>query len=215
LHTLSSSLFFIPPFSAFYCTHHNFASMPSPLEFDVHLAQVLERIGEVARALRWKQAVEEGLSPLQIRIMGFLVEHADEGIGVGRLAEELMVSKPTISDSVKLLADHKFIVRKPDKTDARAHALHLTTAGKKHAMAGTPLDAAVAGLMPKDKEALLVGLMGVLESLFRKEAVQVQRMCFTCAHYKGDRDTKHRCLLLEKSLKVAELRTDCAEHEVV
>ena len=188
--------------------------MSSTPELDAHLAQVLERIGEVARALRWKQAVEEGLSPLQIRIMGFLVEHAYEGIGVGRLAEELMVSKPTISDSVKLLADRKFLVRKPDKTDARAHALHLTAAGKKHTTAGTPMDAAVAGLTPKDKEALLVGLMAVLESLFRKEAVQVQRMCFTCRYYHGDRDSMHRCLLLEKSLKVAELRTDCAEHEV-
>ena len=104
--------------------------MSSTPELDAHLAQVLERIGEVARALRWKQAVEEGLSPLQIRIMGFLADHADESIGVARLAEELLVSKPTISDSVKLLADRKFLIRKPDKSDARSHALQLTGAGR-------------------------------------------------------------------------------------
>ncbi|HQV39651.1 MAG: MarR family transcriptional regulator [Flavobacteriales bacterium] len=189
--------------------------MSSTPELDAHLAQVLERIGEVARALRWKQAVEEGLSPLQIRIMGFLADHADESIGVARLAEELLVSKPTISDSVKLLADRKFLIRKPDKSDARSHALQLTAAGRRHVSAGTPMDTAVAELSLEHKEALLTGLMGVLESLFRKEAVHVQRMCFTCKYYRGDRSVEHRCLLLEKSLPVAELRTDCAEHEVV
>ncbi|MBZ0205054.1 MAG: MarR family transcriptional regulator [Flavobacteriales bacterium] len=188
--------------------------MSSPSELDAHLAQVLERIGEVGRALRWKQAVEEGLSPLQIRILGFLADHAGEGVGVARLAEELLVSKPTISDSVKLLADRKFVVRKPDKNDARSHALHLTSLGKRHVTAGTPMDAAVAELLPEHKEVLLLGLMAVLESLFRKESVQMQRMCFTCKHYEGDRKGKHHCLLLEKTMQVAELRTDCAEHEV-
>lgn len=189
--------------------------MQATPELDAHLAQALERIGEVARALRWKQAVEEGLSPLQIRILGFLAHHPAEGIGVARLADELMVSKPTISDSVRLLADRKFVVRKPDKHDARSHALHLTAAAKRHVTAGTPLDDAVAELSPGHKEALLTGLMGVLESLFRKDAVHVQRMCFTCKYYQGDRTVEHRCLLLERSLPVAELRTDCAEHEAV
>jgi len=181
---------------------------------DAHLAQVLERIGEVARALRWKQAVDADLSPLQIRILGFLGDHEVEGVGVARLAEELQVSKPTISDSVNLLSDRKLLVRKADKHDARSHALQLTASGRKHASVDTPLKDAVAALSQEQKEHLLLGLMGVLGSLFRSEEVQVQRMCFTCAHYEGDRKTKHRCLLLEKTLKVAELRTDCVEHEL-
>lgn len=188
--------------------------MSNTAPLDAHLAQVLERIGEVARALRWKQAVEEGLSPLQIRIMGFLADHADEGIGVARLAGELMVSKATISDSVKLLADQKFVVRKPDKSDARSHALHLTAAGKRHISSGTPLDVAIAELGQERKEALLLGLMGVLELLFRTDALNVQRLCFTCTHYRGDRKKEHGCALFDTDLRVAELRTDCGEHVV-
>ena len=181
---------------------------------DAHLAQVLERIGEVTRALRWEQAVDVGLSPLQLRILGFLVSHADEGVGVARLAAELQVSRPTISDSVNLLAERKLVVRKADKNDGRSHALVLTAAGRKHAMIATPMNDAIAQLDAPRKEALLLGLMSVLESLFRSEEVQVQRMCFTCAHYEGDRKAKHKCLLLEKRLSVAELRTDCVEHEL-
>ncbi|MGV9013512.1 MAG: MarR family winged helix-turn-helix transcriptional regulator [Flavobacteriales bacterium] len=188
--------------------------MPATTPLDAHLAQVLERIGEVTRALRWKQAVEEGSSPLQIRIMGFLADHADEGIGVARLAGELMVSKATISDSVKLLADRKFVIRKPDKSDARSHALHLTAAGKRHISSGSPLDSAIAALGQERKEALLVGLMGVLESLFLKDSLNVQRLCFTCKHYTGDRKKQHGCALLEMDLRVADLRTDCGKHVV-
>lgn len=181
---------------------------------DAHVAQVLERIGEIARSLRWKQAVDSGLSPLQIRILEFLADHRSERTGVARLADELQMSRPTISDSVKLLDERGLLVRKVDRTDGRSHALVLTAAGRKNAASSTPLNDAMARMDKATKEALLLGLMGVLESLFRSEEVQVQRMCFTCAHYAGDRRTKHRCLLLEKSLKVAELRTDCGEHEL-
>ena len=181
---------------------------------DAHLAQVLERIGEVARALRWKQAVDADLSPLQIRILGFLGDHSGEGVGVARLAMELQVSRPTISDSVNLLAERKLVLRKADKSDGRSHALVLTAAGRKNAASAAPMNDALADLDGSRKEALLLGLMSLLEQLFRSGEVQVQRMCFTCAHYRGDRKTKHRCLLLEKTLKVAELRTDCVEHEL-
>jgi len=183
-------------------------------ELDAHLAQVLERIGEIARAHRWKQAVDHGLSPLQIRIMGFLLAHTGEGVGVARLADELQVSKPTISDSVKLLNDRKYLIRKADKNDARSHALALTAAGRKYTTMTTPLNDALAQMNGPSKEALLLGLMGVLENLFRAEEVHVQRMCFTCVHYNGDRKRKHRCQLLERTMTITELRTDCAEHEL-
>ncbi|MBK9177429.1 MAG: MarR family transcriptional regulator [Flavobacteriales bacterium] len=67
---------------------------------NAHLARLLERIAEVSRALRWRQATSAGLSPLQIRILGFVSEHPGESVGVARLAEELQVTRPTVSDSV-------------------------------------------------------------------------------------------------------------------
>lgn len=113
-------------------------------ELDTHVAQVLERIGEITRSLRWKQAVGSGLSPLQIRILGFLNDHKGAVIGVARPAEELQVSKPTISDSVKLLAERKLLMRKADKSDGRSHALVMTAGGMKYSSAATPLNNALA-----------------------------------------------------------------------
>lgn len=141
-------------------------------------------------------------------------DHAGEQVGVARLADELQVSKPTISDSVKLLVERKRLKRVSDKADARAHTLKTTAAGNKELATNSPLDRAVAKISTTGKEAMLLGLLGVLEGLFNAGDMNVQRMCWTCKHYQGDRNGKHRCMLLRKDLSVVELRTDCAEHEL-
>ena len=184
------------------------------MEMDLHLAQLLERVGEVGRALRWKRAAESDLSPLQLRILGFIHDHPNETVGVARLADELQVSRPTISDSVKVLADRNLLLRKADKHDGRSHALKLSAKGKKRAADASPLVDSVAGLSAASKEAMLLSLLGILENLFRSGDLHVQRMCWTCVHYDGDRMDQHRCRLLEKTLAIVELRTDCPEHRL-
>ena len=71
----------------------------------------------------------------------------------------------------------------------------------------------VAALPGPRKDMLLLAAMQLLEALVQSGHVQVQRMCWTCKHYRGDRDTLHHCALLKKDLVVQELRTDCSEHE--
>jgi DNA-binding MarR family transcriptional regulator len=187
---------------------------PSDAPLNAHLERLLERIGEVSRAMRWQEATGSGLSPLQLRILGFVSDHAGQSVGVARLSEELQVTKPTVSDSVKLLVDRGLLVRKPDPLDGRGHTLRLTAAGRKHLPAAEPFAAALATLPRQERETLLLALMRLLEALLSSGEVQVQRMCWTCAHYSGDRQGKHHCLLLRKDLAVAELRTDCPEHEL-
>lgn len=186
-----------------------------PIEgpLNAHLARLLERIGEVARALRWQQATGAGLSPLQIRILGFVCDHPGEPVGVARLADELQVTRPTVSDSVALLVERGLLLRKPDPNDGRSHTLRLTSAGRRWLPAGGPFTEALATLPLHERETLLLALMRLLASLLETGDVQVQRMCWTCTHYRGDRKDRHHCQLLGTDLAVAELRTDCSEHE--
>lgn len=184
----------------------------STREYERHLATVLERIGEVSRALRWRQAVEAELSPLQVRIMGFIAQHADAPIGVARLADELQLSRPTISDSVRSLVEKGLLLRRADPKDGRSHALQLSAKARRTLDDGSPLDSAMAALSASTKDGLLLALMQVLHQLSNEGKVQVQRMCWTCVHYDGDREASHRCLLLKKTLDVRDLRTDCPEH---
>lgn len=182
---------------------------------NAHLTRLLERIGEVSRAMRWEEATGSGLSPLQLRILGFVADHARQSVGVARLADELQVTRPTVSDSVKLLVDRGLLARKPDPHDGRSHTLRLTAAGRKHLPAAEPFAAALATLPVRERETMLLALMRLLEALLSSGDVQVQRMCWTCTHYRGDRQGKHHCMLLRKDLSLVELRTDCPEHEPV
>lgn len=184
------------------------------LPLDQHLAMVLERIGEVSRALRLREAVEAEISPLQLRIMGFIADHPDTTVGVARLADELQFTRPTISESVRLLVEKGVLLRLADPADGRSHALRLSAKAMRHMSGSSPLDEAVAALSTSSKEALLLALMQVLQQLADSRKLLVQRMCWTCVHYDGDRKEHHRCLLLKKKLKIRELRTDCAEHVV-
>lgn len=181
--------------------------------YDRHLASVLERIGEVSRAQRMRQSANGGLSPLQLRILAFVAEHPDSPIGVARLADELQIGRPTISESVRLLVEKGLLLRRADPADKRGHILRLSSKAARRMDDGSPLDDALAELPTSSKDALLLGLMQVLHQLAGSGKVQVQRMCFTCAHYAGDCNGQHRCLLLKKTLRVRELRSDCAEHE--
>jgi len=186
---------------------------PTPL--DHHIASVLERIGEVARADQWKKATASNLTPLQARLMGFVADHASELCGVARLASELQVSRSTVSDRVRVLVERGLMKRVADRTDARSHSLCLTDQGRKAigpVVSFTALDRSIAALKKGDKETLLLGLMNVLRLLFRDGSLEVQRMCWTCTHYRGDRRTTHRCALMDLVLKPKDLRTDCPEH---
>ncbi|MBV6404278.1 MAG: winged helix-turn-helix transcriptional regulator [Flavobacteriales bacterium] len=180
---------------------------------DAHLSRLLERIGEVARSLRWQQATDAGLSPLQLRILGFVSDHPGGPVGVARLAQELQVTRPTVSDSVALLVERGLLVRRPDPHDGRSHALRLTAAGRRWLPAADPMERALETLPTRERETLLLALMRVLQALLDRGDVRVQRMCWSCAHYRGDRQGRHHCRLLRRDLGVAELRSDCPDHE--
>lgn len=187
-------------------------STPNDNVLDRHVAAVLERIGEVARAQRWRQAVGVELTPLQLRIVSFVADHPEQAVGVARLADELQLSRPTISDSVGLLVSKGLLIRRPDPEDGRSHQLKLSAKARRTVQDGSPLDGAMSALNARTKEGLLMALMHVLHQLDSEGKLLVQRMCWTCVHYEGDRTSRHRCLLLKKSLAVRDLRTDCAEH---
>lgn len=184
---------------------------------DAHIAKMLERIGEVALALRRGKGMAQDLSALQLRVLGFVADRGTEPVGVALLADALQISRPTASDSVRVLVERGFLLRRPDPVDGRSHALRLTATGRKAAATAkaTPLQHALELLPQTVKEGTLIALMRVLEALVHSGDLRVQRLCFTCKHYQGDKRSKHRCLLMRADMTVAELRTDCPDHAAV
>ena len=91
----------------------------------------LERISEVFRALLWQHAKTIGLSPIQIQLLIFIAYHKQELCNVSHLAKEFNVTKPTISDAVKVLYAKELVQKEYSITDSRSYVILLTANGTK------------------------------------------------------------------------------------
>jgi DNA-binding MarR family transcriptional regulator len=187
---------------------------------DSRVIAALERISQAFRVLLWNESKEHSLSPIQLQILIFLLHHSEEKRKVSYLADEFNMTKATISDSVKVLEQKKYIRKASEPHDTRSYIMHLTVKGKevakRTALFTNEILVPVAKLHADDKENLLVILMGLIQHLNKSGVITIQRMCKTCAHYTAAKGNQpHFCKLLNKDLAESELRLDCPEHEIV
>lgn len=188
---------------------------------DSKIVASLERLNQAFRVLLWEQAQQHGLSPIQIQILVFLLNH-DTSLGrVGHLAREFGMTAATVSDAVTALEDKKLLARIVSRQDRRIVNLRLTPAGKKlsNKLSGwaDSIRDAVTALPQREQIAALKVMLKLIESLQHAEVVTVARMCTTCKFFGKNvhpgSPAPHYCKLLNKPLAVAELRVDCAEYE--
>ncbi|GAB3279864.1 hypothetical protein GCM10027347_54750 [Larkinella harenae] len=182
---------------------------------DAKIVAGLERVGEVFRVLLWQQSRETGLSPIQIQLLLFLASHDATKGKVGYLASEFNLTKPTISDAVKILVQKDLLERMTDPVDSRSHSLRLTPAGQRivDQTGGFAhvLSQLVGQLEGGQKTALYESLFALIHGLHQRGLIAVQRMCKTCMHYQYDGQI-HYCGLLQIPLEADLLRLDCPEH---
>ncbi len=67
----------------------------------------LEKISEAFRSMIWEYAKMKNLSPIQIQILIFLKNHEAALCNVSHLAKEFNLTKPTISDAIKVFTEKK------------------------------------------------------------------------------------------------------------
>lgn len=186
---------------------------------DSRIVAALERISEAFRVLLWNESKTFSLSPIQIQILIFLYTHSEEKRKVSYLAEEFNLTKPTISDAVKTLEEKSLIRKKTNSADSRSHCIGLTKKGKeiaeKTSLFTTELEKPIAQLNPDDKGNLLLSLINIIHHLTNARVITIQRMCLNCIYYRKDENQQqHFCALLNKRLKVSDLRIDCPEHSL-
>jgi DNA-binding MarR family transcriptional regulator len=135
---------------------------------------------------------------------------------VSYLAQEFNMTKATVSDSVKLLLQKGLIQKFEDPIDTRSYIIRLTTIGKQTAEKSANFSFAIEkplnSLTKEQKEVMLSGLLSLIHELNKAGIITIQRMCFTCSHYRIE-NGKHYCKLLETTLTTTDLRADCPEHE--
>jgi len=187
------------------------------LPSEEHILNGLERIAEVLKSQRWEQGKEHGLSPIQIQILLFVANHQTDLCNVSQLAWEFQVTKPTISDAVRVLVQKSLLAKDHGPNDHRRYNLLLTPQGsdlttdlKQYA---APVINALAQLPAGERTNLYATLTKLIFQLHQQGVIQVQRTCFACRFYRGNRADEHYCQFLQTPLNKDTLRLDCPEFE--
>jgi len=185
---------------------------------DARIAQALHKLSLVQKHASWKSAAEAGLSPTQGQILTALVQ---EGALTGsELGARLGVSLPTVSDSVRVLAEKGLVSKKPDPRHPRASLVELTAAGRKQAQNARTwpdyLASAVGTLTAEEQEVFNRGLLKMIHALQESGDIPTQQMCVSCTHFRPNAHRgplPHHCALVDAPMADRHLRLECREHE--
>lgn len=175
----------------------------------------LERLSQAFRVLLWEQARVQQLSPIQIQLLIFIRYHGSDRNNVSYLAKEFGVTKPTVSDAIKVLEQKALISKITDKEDNRRYHMKLTNAGKKVVrdteLYTAPISDWLSQVATNEKNMLWHSIKNMIGWLNTSGIITVQRMCYNCGHHtmkNGD----HFCNLLNQILESGDIRIDCPEH---
>lgn len=176
----------------------------------------LERISEVFKVLLWEHAKTIGLSPIQIQILIFINYHKKDLCNVSHLAMEFNITKPTVSDAIKVLNKKGYVTKKYSSHDSRTYSILLTDLGKKIVVStenfADPLVNQLNTIGEADLENLLKSLSKLIYQLNNSGILTVQRTCYACKFYDKS-EGRDYCTLMEKELLTSDIRLDCPEYE--
>ncbi|MCB0462553.1 MAG: MarR family winged helix-turn-helix transcriptional regulator [Flavobacteriaceae bacterium] len=176
----------------------------------------LERVSEAFKVLLWEHAKSIGLSPIQIQILIFVAHHKTKYCNVSHLAQEFNVTKPTVSDAVKVLDAKQLIIKDFSSADNRSYSIVLSEKGKeivsKTEGFANPIQQQLGKLNTTDLENVYNAVTNLIYGLNKTGHLSVQRMCFACKYYKNNNNS-HFCNFLNQQLKTDEIRIDCPEFE--
>lgn len=176
----------------------------------------LERVSEVFKVLLWEKAKLVGLSPIQIQILIFIAFHKQKLCNVSHLAKEFNVTKPTISDAVRILYKKGLLVKDVSLSDSRSYSITLSDIGNDIVSQtydfSNPLKKQVDGFSQSELDSLFSTLSQLIYKLNHNGILNVQRTCYGCKFYQKNNDNDY-CNLLQKELLNEEIRLDCPEYE--
>lgn len=182
-------------------------------ELQLKLINGLERLSEVFKTLLWEKAKVHGISPIQIQIILFVSNHPIKLSSVSQLAEEFNLTKATISDAVRILLHKELLEKNHSPVDNRSYLLQLTGKGQKLLCELSDYFSPVSEELDKMSETEQVDLFKIMTKLIYqlhlKGIIQVQRTCFSCRYYQGNKKDIHFCKYLDKDLHNQELQLDC------
>jgi DNA-binding MarR family transcriptional regulator len=184
------------------------------------LAAGLSKIALAMRHHAWATTSKRGLTPTQAQVLAVLAGRREESLTVSRLASELAVTQPTISEAVAALTRKGLVQRDRSESDRRRVCVRLTRTGRSEADASAlwpdALQAAVDSLDDRERGVMTRAVIKMIRTLQETGRIPVARMCPTCVHFRpnvhADPARPHHCAYVDAPLGDAGLRLDCPDH---
>lgn len=182
----------------------------------------LVKVGLALKHGARREAGDHGLSPTQAQILVLLRSPVAGGAATpARLAQELGVGLPTVSEAIGTLVAKGLVRRRRSAADGRVVELYLTPKGRAQAdmLAGWPdflLDG-LETLSAEEQEVLLRAVLNLIRSLQEQGRIPLVRMCLTCRYFQpnahpDDRERPHHCAFVDAPFGDRAIRLDCPDH---
>jgi DNA-binding MarR family transcriptional regulator len=189
------------------------------ININLKILAVLDRINEALRVTLWKENKKYEISPIQLKILMFLLFHDQEYRSISCIADEFNISKSSISDSVKTLESKMLVKREKNTGDLRVLTISLTEKGTEIAIEASKFAKQIEKIIseiPEEKQVVFLDiLMDIVHKLLLNNIIKIQRMCLACNYFKkNDNSEINYCSLLKFDLKPISLRIDCPHFEV-
>lgn len=187
------------------------------MKIETKIVNGLERLSEALKSLLWEQAKTHGISPIQIQILLFVFNHRTDLCNISYLAKEFNVTKATVSDAVKTLFKKGLLEKDFSPTDNRRYNLIITPTGTALVNQISDYALPVSEELSSFDKLTLADIFDIISKLIfqlnQRGIIQIQRTCFKCKYYSGDKINRHYCNLMKSNLKKQDIRLDCAEFE--
>ena len=142
----------------------------------------LERVSEAFRVLLWNESKHFSLSPIQVQVLIFLLNHSSQKRKVSYIADEFNMTKATISDTIKTLEQKSLISKQPEQNNQDKVNLLLS-------------------LLDIIRHLNQTGIITIQRMCFSCQFYESNK-----------NGQGHYCELLKTKLANTELRLDCPDH---
>ena len=176
------------------------------------IAELLERVGNLVRAMQREVAGRHGLQPVHLSALSYLTRANRYSDTPAAVTEYLGVTKGTASQTLLLLERKGLLERRPDEADRRVVRLTLTAAGRRVAAEALTPEGLQAALEDLEAKGLEEALADLLKGLQRANGLRSFGVCRTCRHFTHV-GSRFRCGLTGEGLTKADSNRICREHE--
>ena len=184
------------------------------------IVDLIEKISEIINYIHWEIWKKTGVSPLMAKIMEYIYENPLSFTNPAKIAEEMGLKRPTVTDALKSLKENKYIKEKIFEKDKRYKILVLTKKGKNFIRNENfnfkkILSKSISNLK-EEKEKLFSSLLNFVSDLNKRGFLPIARICLNCENFVKDKfkgkKKPHFCLLLRKRMRDFDLNVNCPKN---